>query len=222
MQKETERSKIIKENLSVYLGVKAFLAVFLATVLSIKYLDAEIAIRVMHIIQSVITLKKVTEHIPDLLLHFVVAATVLMWVIYFYRLHKKKFDLETQFLQLAATVLPAAYLVKTLLKFIFGRTFPRVWLIYNRELTFHWFKNWSSSFPSGHMVVFAAFGAAIIIYYPKYRRVVLTFLILLGAALIGTDYHFLSDVIAGAYIGIVTTYSLCYAFEYKKGGRKLN
>ena len=216
MQKETAKSEIIKKNLSVYLNFKTILAVFLATIVSIKYLDGEIAIRVMHFIQSIHPLKKVTESIPDLLLHFVVVGTVLLWAVYFYRLHKKKFDVETQFLQLAATVLPAAYLVKTVLKFVFGRTSARGWLIHNQRPTFHWFKYWSSSFPSGHMLVFAAFGTAILIYYPEYRKLVLIFLFLLGAALVGTDYHFLSDVIAGAYLGVITAYSVWYLLEKQK------
>lgn len=215
MHKETTESEI-KKNLSVYPGFKAMLIVFFATIVSIKYLDAEIAISVMHFIQSIYFFKKITKHIPDFLLHFVVAATIVMWAVYFYRLHKRKFDTENKFLQLAATVLPVAYLAKTLLKFVFGRTFPRGWLLHNQQLTFRWFENWSSSFPSGHMVVFAAFGAVILIYYPKYRRGVLIFLILLGAALVGTDYHFLSDVIAGAYLGTITAYSVWYLFEKQK------
>ncbi len=213
LQKERAESQILKKNISFSLGIKVTLIVSLITVICIKYLDAGIALRVFHFLRSVHTLNKVTESIPDFLPHFVGISTIFMWAMYFYRLQKKKFDVETQFLKLAATVLPAAYLIKTLLKFVFGRTFPRDWLIHNHQLTFHWFSFWSSSFPSGHMVVFAAFGTAILIYYPRYRSIVLIFLILLGAALIGTNYHFLSDVIAGAYIGIITTYFIYYFYK---------
>ena len=213
LQKETTESKNIKQNFSFILFIQITFIVSLITILSIKFLDARIAQMVLHLLRSNHSLNKVTEHIPDLLPHFVGIGTIFMWAMYFYRLQKKKIDSETQFLKLAATVLPASYLVKTLLKFIFGRTFPRDWLIHNHQLTFHWFSFWSSSFPSGHMVVFAAFGTAILIYYPRYRSVVLIFLILLGAALIGTNYHFLSDVIAGAYIGIVTTYFIYYFYK---------
>ncbi len=213
LQKDTSKSEILKENESFNLGFKTFLAAFLATVLSIRYLDGEIALRVMHFIQSVHPINKVTENIPDLLPHFVVVATISMWAVFFYRLLRKKLDIKTRFLMLSATVLPFAYLAKTVLKFVFGRTSPRHWLKHHDQLSFHWFTHWSSSFPSGHMIVFAALGAAIWIYYPQYRGWVLTFLILLGAALIGTDYHFLSDVIAGAYLGVLTTYSIKYLFE---------
>jgi len=160
------------------------------------------------------TLHKVTRHIPDILPHLVGVGTISMWVIYFYRSRLKKNDIETQFLRLAATTLPAAYLIKTFLKFLFGRTNPRSWLLNGKPLEFDWFnKSWSGSFPSGHMTVFAAFGAAVIYFYPKYRRIVITLLVLLALALIGTDYHFLSDVIFGTYLGIITTYVVQYIYN---------
>lgn len=58
LQKETTKSEIIKRNVSINSVVKAFPVVFLATVGCIKYLDAEIAIRVMHFIQSIHPFKK--------------------------------------------------------------------------------------------------------------------------------------------------------------------
>lgn len=63
------------------------------------------------------------------------------------------------------------------------------------------------------MTVFVALGIAVLIYYPKYRRPVIGFLIILGISLIGTDYHFLSDVIGGAYLGYTTTCLLNYLFK---------
>ena len=192
------------------------------TIVAIKFLDARIAAAVMNFIKSVHRLRQATESIPDFLPHLVGIGTVFLWGIYFYRSHRTTDENEIRFLRLAATVLPVAYIVKTLLKFVFGRTNPRSWLIHNQHLAFHWFNSSSSSFPSGHMLVFVAFGAAVLFYYPKYRRVVLILLFLLGIALIGTDYHFLSDVIAGAYFGIITTYFTKYLFERKSYQSKTN
>lgn len=194
--------------------------ILLAIILSIKFLDAKIALNVMYFLQSIEFLNKTTRHIPDLLEHFVLIATLLMWVIYFYRAKKNKFDLTEQFLRLAATVLPISYVFKTLFKFIFGRTDPRAWLIHHRQLTFHWFSVWSSSFPSGHMFVFTALGTALMLYFPKYRNLTFIFLLLLGAALIGTDYHFLSDVLAGAYLGAATTYFVKFILDKITGEEK--
>ena len=194
----------------------------LITIVAIKFLDARIAASVMNFIRSVHKLRQVTERIPDILPHLVGIGTVLLWGIYFYRSRKTTDDNEVQFLRLAATALPVAYLVKTLLKFVFGRTGPRGWLIHKEPLAFHWFKIWSSSFPSGHMLVFVAFGAAVLFYYPKYRLLVLILLGLLGIALIGTDYHFLSDVIAGAYFGFITAYFIKFLFDEKSNQQKIN
>ncbi len=187
--------------------IKITVLVLLLTIASIKYLDKEIAINVMLFLKYIHPLHKVTENIPDFLPYLVAAGTIIMWALYFYRLHKNLIDVKTKFLQVAATALPSAYFIKTFLKFIFGRTDPRIWLTANKPLVFHWFdKIESGSFPSGHMTVFAAFGTAILFYFPQYRKYVLALLIVLGAALIGTDYHFLSDVIAGAYLGYITTF----------------
>jgi membrane-associated phospholipid phosphatase len=195
---------------------KFILLTFLTALISItaiKFLDARIAAAVMNFIKSVHRLRQATESIPDILPHLVGIGTVFLWGFYFYRSRRTTADNEMRFLRLGATVLPVAYVVKTILKFVFGRTSPRAWLIHYQPIEFHWFKIWSSSFPSGHMLVFVAFGTAVLFYYPKYRQVVLILLCLLGIALIGTDYHFLSDVIAGAYFGFITTYFTKCLFE---------
>ncbi len=202
---------MIKKYSSVYSGIIISLLTFLFIFLSLRYLDATIAERVIYILRSIRPLQHVTKHIPDFLPDLVVIGTILMWIIYFFRKHKGINDSITKFLLVAATTLPVSYAAKTFFKYIFGRTGPRDWLLYKYPLKFHWFH--SGSFPSGHMTVFVAFGAAVLFYFPQYRRQVIIFLILLGVALIGTDYHFLSDVIAGAYLGFVTTCSIRYIFR---------
>ncbi len=208
---------MVKRQSSLFLGIVLSVIVFLAIILSIQYLDAVIAIRVMHFIRSIRPLHKVTEDIPDILPVIVAVGTLLMWAIYFYRIYKGKNDKETHFLLLEATTLPISYILKTFFKFMFGRTSPRPWLLHHKPLVFEWFhRHGSGSFPSGHMTVFVALGIAVLIYYPKYRKSVIAFLILLGISLIGTDYHFLSDVIGGAYLGFITTYLLNYLFQKRR------
>lgn len=203
-----------KKYSSIYKSIAVSLLVFAAILLSIHFLDEGIAIRVMRFIRSFRPLHRATENIPDILPDIVAVGTLLMWLIYFYRLYKKINDAKTQFLLLAAVTLPASYILKTFFKHVFGRTNVRSWLLHHKPLIFDWFhRHGSGSFPSGHMAVFAAFGAALLLYFPKLRKPVIIFLIVLGVALIGTDYHFLSDVIAGAYLGFATTYVLHNLFE---------
>jgi membrane-associated phospholipid phosphatase len=43
------------------------------------------------------------------------------------------------------------------------------------------------------------------IWYPRLRPAWLIGAILSAAALVGTNYHFVGDVIAGAFLGVTTT-----------------
>lgn len=207
---------MIKKGLTVYSGIIISFIVLIVILGSIRFLDAEIAVRVMHFLQSLHTLHQATEDIPDLLVYLVIFGTTIMWIIYFYRSHENKHDITMKFLKLAATALPIAYLMKSFFQFMFGRTPTRVFVQAHQPLIFNWFHGIGfGCFPSGHMTVFTAFGIAIWIYYPQYRRPVFITLLLLGAALIATDYHFLSDVIAGAYLGVIITYFLWNGFKRK-------
>ncbi len=190
-----------------------FSAVFISVILSIRYIDAFLAVKIFRFLMSFRTLHDVTKNIPDLLFVFVAVTTAVMWIIYLYRAHKNIIDTETLFLRLAATALPAVYLIKSFLQFLFGRTSPRNWLISRIPLEFNWFNGSGSCFPSGHMTVITALGTAILLYYPKFRRPVIIVLFLLAASLIITDYHFLSDIIAGTYLGYISTYFFKVIFE---------
>jgi len=53
------------------------------------------------------------------------------------------------------------------------------------------------------MIVATIFIAAVYCYYPKARILCLSVTVLLAAWLIAFDFHFISDVIAGAYLGLV-------------------
>ena len=90
------------------------LIVLVTTLLSIKFLDARIAIIVMRFIRSVHSINRMTQSIPDILPHLVAGGSVILWIFYIYRSRHKMFDEETMFLRLAAIVLPVSYLVKTM------------------------------------------------------------------------------------------------------------
>ena len=101
--------------------------------------------------------------------------------------------------------MPVAYVTKLMLKYLFGRMNTRVWLENQVDHSFHWFHGGGqyASFPSGHMAVFAALAGACWLFFPKYRVACLAVMIALGFAMVATDYHYLSDVIAGGYLGLV-------------------
>lgn len=188
------------------LPVVISLGAVLAILGSIRFLDREIAVGVWHLLHSYKVLHAAASNIPDLLLALVCIGTAAMYLAHRYLLHKKGSAELLRILQLAGMAVPAAYMLKAVLQVVFGRTNTRLWLAGGVPLQFDWFNGiGTGGFPSGHMTVFTAFGAAVWYAYPRWRLPIVLGLVLLGTALIVTDYHFLSDVIAGACAGILMT-----------------
>ena len=175
--------------------------------LGIMFLDGGIALWVMELLKMSPVVYRTTATIPDLLLLLVGSGTAAMWTVYCYLVTRGVENSQTRFLKLAATVLPVSYLLKSFLQFAFGRINTRAWLLVSGPIDFRLFHGSGErgGFPSGHMTVFTAFFAAVWCCYPRYRTLSASFLLTLGVALIVTDYHFLSDVIAGAYTGLLLT-----------------
>lgn len=59
-----------------------------------------------------------------------------------------------------------------------------------------------ASFPSGHMVLAGAFAGAFMRLYPVSTRLLSGLLLLAAALLVVGDWHFVSDVIMGTFIGV--------------------
>ena len=103
-------------------------------------------------------------------------------------------------------------MIKDQLKFIFGRTWPETWVQDNPSFIrdgvygFHFMHGGGGyqSFPSGHMAATCAVISVLWVWYPRSRWLGAFAAIAVGAGLVGANYHFLSDVIAGAFVGIST------------------
>ena len=103
---------------------------------------------------------------------------------------------------------------KTGLKFVFGRYWPKTWvnnnisLISNHAYGFHFFHSGKAyqSFPSGHAAVVTAAMLTIWFAYPRLRWLCVSIIALVVIGLIGLDYHFISDVIAGGFLGAIVAY----------------
>lgn len=177
-------------------------SVTVLTAFSYRFLDAPISSFVDEFIQSN-ELTPVVSNIPDLLFFIVVAVTAGSWAGYFYLTRRGFDDNHTHFLKLCGTSAPLAFLAKMIFQFLFGRSNPELWALYHQAPQFHWFHagDGYGCFPSGHMSVFTACAAALWRHYPRYRLAYLGFLLTLAVALVATNYHFLSDVLAGAYLG---------------------
>jgi membrane-associated phospholipid phosphatase len=96
--------------------------------------------------------------------------------------------------------------IVTLMKFVFGRTWPQYHdpsLIDNGVYGFNYFHSGPTfeSFPSGHMASICALIFVFWACYPKHRLLYAVCIIAMASALIVGNYHFVSDVIAGGFVG---------------------
>ena len=163
-------------------------------------------------------------NIPDMLFSLVCLITVSAWIVFFYLTRKGMNNTHTRFFQLIAISVPLAHMVKWLFKYAFGRISTRFWLLYPRSHEFHWLHGTGNftGFPSGHMAVFTALVAALWVYYPRHRTVYLFSLAALALALIVTNYHFISDIIAGAYTGLFVHAATDASLTYLRRSQEKN
>ena len=119
--------------------------------------------------------------------------------------------LEAVILLCGLSIIVSAAL-KNELKFIFGRTWPETWTNNNPSLIrdgvygFNFFRSGRAyeSFPSGHTAAVCSAMSVLWLCYPRWRLVCAITVMLVVIGLIGSDFHFLSDVVAGAFVGAST------------------
>lgn len=188
--------------------ILGFFIATLATVLSYLFIDAPAAVFFHRLIESHPLIREYASNIPDLLLPIVLIVTSVCWIAYFVSLPQGIHNVHTRFLQWCGVSLPLAYAAKSILQYTFGRVDPKIWLFHHQLAGFHWFHEGSryGSFPSGHMTVFTALAVMLWHSYPRIRVAYLAALIVLGLLLVATNYHFVSDVAAGAYLGLLVCY----------------
>ena len=181
--------------------------VFLLVLCSYFFLDERAAIAINRLWMSR-RFSILSSEIPDLLFLFVCLITGGAWVAYFSLVRRGIRNIHVWFFQHVATMVPISFIVKSVLKFMVGRIETRFWLQYPYLEKFHWFHGDGpySGFPSGHMTVFMVLFIALWKYYPRYRLAYFGLLSTLALALTVTAYHFISDIIAGAYVGFLVYY----------------
>lgn len=115
-----------------------------------------------------------------------------------------------------------AVAIKDQLKFAFGRTWPETWTNANPSwigggvfgfFPFHGGQGWAS-FPSGHTTVIAAPMTALGRALGRWGWLCALPVALVAIGLIGADFHWLSDTLAGATLGLATGWGI-----WEFGGR---
>ena len=115
------------------------------------------------------------------------------------------------------------------LAYAFGRYWPETWINGNPSLIgdaaygFHPFHHGVAydSFPSGHTARTLAVATVVWIAYPRWRWVCGLASLAVAVDLLGLDYHFVGDVIAGGFVGgIIGAYTArCAGIGVEKGRR---
>lgn len=177
---------------------------------SVLFVDRFLAIFIHQTgLDRLLFLRNLTEGIPVLLLGLTIGALFL-----FYHSRNGKITRITAPLYYYLT-LRLTLEIKTGLKIIFGRYWPKTWINNNLSLIhdgvygFNWLHGFGNqgSFPSGHSTYVAFSVFWLFVYYPKLRY--LWLLLGLGCvlSLITLDYHFLGDCLAGISFGTLS--ALC-------------
>lgn len=186
----------------------ALVAMMVAVVIGYKWLDRPIALFAHQHIARHAGFNELT-HIPDpaLPVAIIIFVAAGLWVMSGWTLPK-----PATAAVLCAMSAMIAEVTKSILKYAFGRTWPETWLGDNPSLIrdgmngFNFFHGGPdyASFPSGHLAVTAAVVSVLWIVYPRWRAIYALALLAVALGLIGANYHFLSDVIAGAFVGAST------------------
>ncbi len=114
----------------------------------------------------------------------------------------------------AAVATLAALAMKGELKFVFGRPWPDTWIhdnpswIRNHVFGFFPFHGGAgyASFPSGHTTAITAPSAVWWRAAPRFRPVAAILVAAVACGLLVSDYHFVSDVIAGLALGVAVAH----------------
>ncbi|BBH52791.1 phosphatase PAP2 family protein [Fluviispira sanaruensis] len=189
-----------------------FLVTLVAIVLSYYFVDRSVVffIEEQQINKSIIL--KILSDTPIILISFLGIYGLLFIFIFKKFMHNKLFQM---FFCATLSVVLAAQ-IKDILKYLFGRYWANTWLNNNPSLLvnnvygFHFFQKANSSFPSGHTTVTFAFCTVCLLYFPKYKYLFIIPMITVSIGQIGMHYHFVSDVIAGGFLGYAVAKTLTY------------
>lgn len=195
----------------------SFAIVIVVVAFSYEWLDRPIALYVHQEFHGVKALPLLT-FIPEWLAAVAVAVFIIMGSRVVLGHHLSRF--ESVFL-VCGVSLAVATAIKDQLKLLFGRTWPETWinnnpsLIRNNVYGFNPFHGGAgyASFPSGHTTAICAVMTVLWICYPKYRAIYVLLIATVVIGLIGADYHFLSDVVAGGFLGVSTGWIIVVFWE---------
>jgi membrane-associated phospholipid phosphatase len=183
-----------------------FLGTAIAVTVCYFWLDRPIAQFAHDALQQFHLFEKLTL-IPEALTPLAVAAFVCLGL---RGLTGHKLSRFQTVMLLAGVSLAVAVIIKDQLKFAFGRAWPETWIRNNPSFIrdgvygfdpFHGGPGYAS-FPSGHTTVICTVMTVLWICYPRFRPLYALCMAAVAVGLVGANFHFLGDVIAGGFLGL--------------------
>lgn len=198
--------------------ILSFLLLVLFCITSINYFDQPIAIFVSNLHHGILSLSNfdftiLLTDIAYFLTLVLMAAYVLL----------RFFNIEGPYVEISGVLslaMAISFFIKTQFQLFFGRIVPRYGsfqqLNFIRKPDLYGFHLMQGgSFPSGHMVIFTCLFVILGFYYPKNRKYLYLLLFILAFLLIYDNYHFLSDIVAGTYLGALIAIILRFLLKIK-------
>ncbi len=188
--------------------IVSFAITIVLVVVSYEWLDRPIAFFVhaeFHGMAAFPLLTRIPEWLSSL-------AVVAFLIIGLRMLTDRPFSRLEVVILLSGISLAVAVSIKDQLKLLFGRTWPETWVNHNPSLIdtgaygFHLFHGGQgyASFPSGHTTAVCAVISVYWVCYPRFRALYVPVVAAVVIGLLGADFHFLSDIIAGGFLGAST------------------
>jgi membrane-associated phospholipid phosphatase len=191
----------------------AFAACAILTVLAILFIDRPVA-EIVQTLPWARALRAPTLGAPVL----VVFAALALLVCGAFALNGRPLARWATTAMLAALSLGwSEFVIEILLKPVFGRPHPSL-LISQNQFHFAWFHgDMNTSFPSGHTGQIVSIATVLWLLYPQWRTVYAITTIAVMLALILGNWHFVGDVIAGAFIGASSALIIVSLWKVREG-----
>jgi membrane-associated phospholipid phosphatase len=191
---------------------KIWLAGFVMTatvvLVSVQWIDRPIALWIFDVFGG----RRIPTQTADRIFSIPFVTTIVFVICGIIAITGRRFSKLEATIAMCAISTLATTVIKDQLKFAFGRTWPDTWgpgivsFVRDNVYGFHFFQSGKSfeSFPSGHAAVAAAVLSVIWILFPNVRVFCTIGLIAVDIGLVALNLHFLSDVVAGSFVGVST------------------
>jgi len=206
----TPKAKTLETKQLVWTGVSLLLAV----IASIALVDRPLALLIQNQLGAVTQIAGgVTIGLEWIfafdLSKYLYALVLLLIGVAFHALQRSM--LRARFFYFIGTTLLLSRVISGTLKNVFERVRPLEWIKSRAPADF--FVDGGSSFPSGHAAFYFGLFVPLALIYPRYKWLFLAFACLAALARVFDVDHYLSDILASAFVALLLAFGLAKAFR---------